>query len=53
MVLADPQTSGGLLIAVDKHANDFDIFAKKNSFVYIGYLEENGGDKRIWVDEEY
>lgn len=51
VILADPQTSGGLLIAVDKHAPDFDAFARKNSFVEIGYLEENGKCTMIMVDE--
>jgi len=31
LLLADPQTSGGLLIAVDKEATDFDAFARNNS----------------------
>jgi selenide,water dikinase len=50
MVLADPQTSGGLLIAVDKHAPDFDTFAAKHSFVEIGYLVEASGEKLIEVE---
>jgi selenide,water dikinase len=49
MLLADPQTSGGLLIAVDKEIPDFDAFALKNSFVEIGYLTEILGEKRIEI----
>jgi selenide,water dikinase len=51
MILADPQTSGGLLIAVDKDAADFDRFASANGFVDIGTLEEDSGGKRIVVGE--
>ncbi len=51
VILADPQTSGGLLIAVDKNAPEFDAFARKNSFVEIGYLEENGKCTMITVEE--
>jgi selenide, water dikinase len=51
VILADPQTSGGLLIAVDKNAPDFDAFARKNSFVEIGQLEENGQCTMITVEE--
>jgi selenide,water dikinase len=51
VILADPQTSGGLLIAVDKNAPDFDAFARKNSFVEIGQLEENGGCTMITVED--
>jgi selenide, water dikinase len=40
LVLADPQTSGGLLIAVDPTAIGFDDFARKNNFVEIGAMEE-------------
>jgi len=50
-ILADPQTSGGLLIAVDKNAPDFDAFARKNSFIEIGYLEENGGCTMVMVED--
>jgi selenide, water dikinase len=51
MVLADPQTSGGLLIAVDKQAADFDEFAKRNSFVEIGTFDERTEGNWIWVEE--
>jgi selenide,water dikinase len=51
MVLADPQTSGGLLIAVDQDANDFDEFAFRNGFVEIGLLEEISGETLIRVEE--
>ncbi len=50
LLLADPQTSGGLLIAVDKEAPDFDTFARKNSFVEIGYLAEISGEKMIEIE---
>jgi selenide,water dikinase len=49
LVLADPQTSGGLLIAVNPAAVDFNTFASRNSFVEIGYLEEITGEWRVWV----
>ena len=50
LLLADPQTSGGLLIAVDKEAPDFDTFARKNSFVEIGYLAEISGERMIEIE---
>jgi len=40
LVLADPQTSGGLLIAVDRDAPEFDTYASMNGFAEIGVLEE-------------
>lgn len=49
-VLADPQTSGGLLIAVDKDVPDFEAFALKNSFVEIGVLEEITTEKIIYIE---
>jgi selenide,water dikinase len=51
LVLADPQTSGGLLIAVDKDATEFDEFAAKNGFTVIGILEKSGSEKIIWVED--
>jgi len=51
LVLADPQTSGGLLIAVDKDAPEFDVYAKKNSFVEIGLLETPSNNCRIQIGE--
>jgi selenide,water dikinase len=51
MVLADPQTSGGLLIAVDQDANDFDEFAFRNGFVEIGLLEEISGQCMVQIEE--
>jgi selenide, water dikinase len=48
-ILADPQTSGGLLIAVDDDAPEFDVFAAKNSFVQIGRLDENSKCSTISV----
>jgi selenide,water dikinase len=50
MILADPQTSGGLLIAVDQKAPEFDDYAARNSFVEIGTLEEDTSEKRILVE---
>jgi selenide,water dikinase len=49
-LLADPQTSGGLLIAVNPTAGEFNTFAAKNSFIEIGYLEDKSGECRIWVE---
>jgi selenide,water dikinase len=40
LVLADPQTSGGLLVAVDKDAPEFNTCALKYGFAEIGELEE-------------
>jgi len=51
LILADPQTSGGLLIAVDKAAPEFDEFAAKNGFAEIGLLDRSGSEKLIWVEE--
>jgi selenide,water dikinase len=35
-ILCDPQTSGGLLIAVDKlHVEEFTLFANENGFQYL------------------
>lgn len=50
MILADPQTSGGLLIAVDRDAPEFDTFASKNSFVEIGVLENGIMEKLIRIE---
>lgn len=49
MILADPQTSGGLLIAVDHHASEFEIWAARNNFIEIGVLEEISGPELIKV----
>jgi selenide, water dikinase len=49
LVLADPQTSGGLLIAVDDIAPEFDDFAFKHNFIEIGRLMEKTTEKLIWV----
>jgi len=46
-ILADPQTSGGLLVAVDPHAAEFKSFAASNGFTEIGYLTEGHGEKLI------
>jgi selenide,water dikinase len=50
LILADPQTSGGLLIAVDKDSPEFDVFAARNSFVEIGVLEHSVAEKVICVE---
>jgi selenide,water dikinase len=47
LILADPQTSGGLLIAVDPVAPGFDRYASKYGFREIGYLESKPGEKVI------
>lgn len=49
LVLADPQTSGGLLVAVDPVAPGFDAFARANGFVEIGSMGEISGDVLIHV----
>jgi selenide,water dikinase len=51
LVLADPQTSGGLLIAVDQDASDFDEFASRNNFVEIGVLEEISEQRMVQIEE--
>jgi selenide, water dikinase len=50
MVLADPQTSGGLLIAVRPEAPEFDDYAARNGFVEIGVLEQGDQEKLIVVE---
>jgi selenide,water dikinase len=50
MVLADPQTSGGLLIAVNPEAPEFDDYAARNGFVEIGVLEHGDQEKLIVVE---
>lgn len=50
LLLADPQTSGGLLVAVDSDVLDFDAFAAGNGFIEIGVLEEAEQEKVIYVD---
>jgi selenide, water dikinase len=49
-VLADPQTSGGLLIAVDQTSGDFDEYARRNNFMEIGVLEEISGKFLIEIE---
>jgi selenide,water dikinase len=51
LVLADPQTSGGLLIAVDQESAEFDDYASGNGFVEVGVLEGVSMEKLIWVEE--
>ena len=51
LVLADPQTSGGLLIAVDQHDPVFDDFAARNEYTQIGSLEKGQTENLIWVEE--
>lgn len=54
-ILADPQTSGGLLIAVEEnHTTEFEKFLRENGIANencksIGWLEKNIGDKIISV----
>jgi selenide,water dikinase len=50
MIMADPQTSGGLLIAVDQKAPEFDDYAARNNFVEIGTMEEDTSEKLILVE---
>jgi selenide, water dikinase len=49
LILADPQTSGGLLVAVDRNAPEFDKYALGKGFFEIGFLEAPSGDKWIKV----
>jgi selenide,water dikinase len=51
LILADPQTSGGLLIAIDNIAPAFNDFAVKNNFVEIGILEQKSTANIIRVVE--
>ena len=50
LILADPQTSGGLLICVDKEAPDFDKYALSRGFKEIGYLRMKNGEKAIYIN---
>jgi selenide,water dikinase len=50
MILADPQTSGGLLIAVDPESDVFDGYAKTNGFVQIGVLTAGTGEELIFIE---
>jgi selenide, water dikinase len=47
MILADPQTSGGLLIAVHEADAAFNALARQHSFVEIGTLHAGWGP--VWV----
>ena len=49
MILADPQTSGGLLIAVDHPSPEFDLVARAQSFAEIGVLEEISDSSLVMV----
>lgn len=50
LVMADPQTSGGLLVAVDTNADDnFQEICGKFNLVNIGYLEKTSGDKPVII----
>ena len=55
LVLADPQTSGGLLVAVEAaHAEEFEALLKANNLpeancISFGWLEERDGDRLIKV----
>lgn len=54
-ILADPQTSGGLLVAIDANASDaFEAILREHqipeaNITAIGYLEEKNGDVVITV----
>jgi len=47
LVLADPQTSGGLLVAVERNSPDFDRYAASHGFREIGELIRANGEKLI------
>ena len=47
IILADPQTSGGLMIAVEKDAPQFDDWARSHGFHEIGFLEQRAGGNII------
>jgi selenide,water dikinase len=44
LVLADPQTSGGLLVAVDSDSTELDHFIRESNLVQIGQLVERRAD---------
>jgi selenide,water dikinase len=50
LVLADPQTSGGLLIAVDEKAPGFDAFANAHGFWEIGEMTPASGEQLITIE---
>ncbi len=55
LILADPQTSGGLLVAVDaNHTEEFETLLRANNIpaencISLGWLEEREGEKVIKV----
>ena len=55
LVLADPQTSGGLLVAVDSnHTEAFEAILKTNGFadehaISFGWLKEKTGETFVQV----
>lgn len=51
LVLADPQTSGGLLIAADQHDPVFDDFTAANKYVQIGMMEQRKTESLIFVEK--
>jgi selenide,water dikinase len=51
LILADPQTSGGLLIAVDQDAPAFDDYAASNNFVEIGMLKGGSMERLIHLEK--
>ncbi len=50
LVLADPQTSGGLLIAADQYDPVFDAFAAANKYAQIGIMEQRKTESLIFVE---
>jgi len=49
LVLADPQTSGGLLVAAERNAPDFDRYAALHGFHEIGELVRANGEKLVTI----
>ncbi|MBN2610481.1 MAG: selenide, water dikinase SelD [Bacteroidales bacterium] len=51
LILADPQTSGGLVIAADPDSHEFNDYARKNGFAEIGVLEESHSETLVSIEE--
>lgn len=49
-ILADPQTSGGLMVAGDGNDRDLQNCLKNNGFIEIGHLVAGHGEKLIQVN---